>query len=799
MRPSPRRSAVAASLVAAASLLAVGVQTVPAAAGPASPHPSPLRTGGLEAKLSPAQRTALIKSASGRTKATAGSLGLGAKEKLVVKDVVKDNDGTLHTRYERTYDGVPVLGGDLVVHTPPAAQATGTLGATFNNNRRTVSVKSTTATFGKAAAETKALKTAKALKAEKPAAQSARKVIWAGSGTPKLAWETVVSGFQDDGTPSKLHVITDATTGAELSRFEGVETGTGNSQYSGTVTLGTTLSGSTYQLYDTSRGGHKTYSLNNGTSGTGTLMTDADDTWGTGSGSNTQTAGVDAHYGAQETWDFYKNTFGRSGIKNDGVAAYSRVHYSSAYVNAFWDDDCFCMTYGDGTSNTHALTSLDVAGHEMSHGVTSNTAGLNYTGESGGLNEATSDIFGTGVEFYANNSSDVGDYLIGEKIDINGDGTPLRYMDKPSKDGGSADSWYSGVGNLDVHYSSGPANHMFYLLSEGSGTKTINGVTYNSTTSDGVAVAGIGRAAALQIWYKALTTYMTSSTNYAGARTAALNAAAALYGTSSAQYAGVGNAFAGINVGSHITVPSTGVTVTNPGSQSAKVGTAVSLQVSASSTNSGALTYAASGLPAGLSISSSTGLISGTPTTAGSYSTTVTVTDSTGATGTASFTWTVSATGGGSCTSAQLLGNQGFESGSTTWSASSGVITNDTGEAARTGSYKGWLDGYGSTHTDTLSQSVTIPSGCTGTTFTFYLHVDTAETTTSTAYDKLTVTAGSTTLATYSNLNAASGYVQKSFSLSGFAGQTVALKFTGVEDSSLQTSFVIDDTAVTTS
>ncbi|CAM5357392.1 M4 family metallopeptidase [Streptomyces griseorubiginosus] len=799
MRPSPRRSAVAASLVAAASLLAVGVQTVPAAAGPASPHPSPLRTGGLEAKLSPAQRTALIKSASGKAEATADSLGLGAKEKLVVKDVVKDNDGTLHTRYERTYDGVPVLGGDLVVHTPPASLAAGTVSTTFNNNRRTVSVKSTTATFSKAAAQTKALRTAKALKAENPAAQSARKVIWAGSGTPKLAWETVVSGFQDDGTPSKLHVITDATTGAELSRYEGVETGTGNSQYSGTVPLSTTLSGSTYQLYDTTRGGHKTYSLNNGTSGTGTLMTDADDTWGTGSGSNTQTAGVDAHYGAQETWDFYKNTFGRSGIKNDGVAAYSRVHYSSSYVNAFWDDDCFCMTYGDGSGGTHALTSLDVAGHEMSHGVTSNTAGLNYTGESGGLNEATSDIFGTGVEFYANNSTDVGDYLIGEKIDINGNGTPLRYMDKPSKDGSSADSWYSGVGNLDVHYSSGPANHMFYLLSEGSGTKTINGVTYTSTTSDGVAVAGIGRAAALQIWYKALTTYMTSSTTYAGARTAALNAAAALYGTSSTQYAGVGNAFAGINVGSHITVPSTGVTVTNPGSQTSTVGTAVSLQISASSTNSGSLSYAATGLPAGLSISSSTGAITGTPTTAGTSSTTVTVTDSTGATGTASFTWTVNAAGGGSCTSTQLLGNQGFESGNTTWTASSGVITNASGEAARTGSYKAWLDGYGSTHTDTLSQSVTVPSGCTGTTFTFYLHIDTAETTTSTQYDKLTVTAGSTTLATYSNLNAASGYVQKSFSLAAFAGQTVTLKFTGVEDSSLQTSFVIDDTAVTTS
>ncbi|MGQ4388767.1 M4 family metallopeptidase [Streptomyces sp. SAS_270] len=798
MRRTPRRAAAAGALVAAASLLTVGIQTVPATAKPAAPHPSPLRTGGLEAKLTPAQHATLLKSASKKTTATARSIGLGTKEKLVVKDVVKDNDGTVHTRYERTYAGLPVLGGDVIVHTPPASLASGTVSTTFNS-KRTVKVATTTAAVTKSAAQSKALKAAKDLKADKPTADSARKVIWAGSGTPKLAWESVIGGFQDDGTPSKLHVITDATTGKELHRYQGVETGTGNTQYSGTVSLSTTLSGSTYQLYDTTRGGHKTYSLNNGTSGTGTLMTDADDVWGTGSGSNTQTAGADAAYGAQETWDFYKNTFGRSGIKNDGVAAYSRVHYSSAYVNAFWDDDCFCMTYGDGSGSTHALTSIDVAGHEMSHGVTSNTAGLDYSGESGGLNEATSDIFGTGVEFYANNTSDVGDYLIGEKIDINGDGSPLRYMDKPSKDGGSADSWYSGVGNLDVHYSSGPANHMFYLLSEGSGSKVINGVTYNSPTSDGVAVAGIGRAAALQIWYKALTTYMTSSTNYAGARTAALNAATALYGSGSTQYAGVANAFAGINVGGHVTPPTSGVTVTNPGSQSSTVGTAVSLQVSASSTNSGSLSYAATGLPTGLSINSSTGAITGTPTTAGSYSTTVTVTDSTGATGTASFTWTVSSTGGGSCTSAQLLGNQGFESGNTTWTATSGVIDNSSSEAAHGGSYKAWLDGYGSTHTDTLSQSVTIPSACTGTTFTFYLHIDSAETTTSTQYDKLTVTAGSTTLATYSNLNKATGYVQKSFSLSAFAGSTVTLKFSGVEDSSLQTSFVVDDTAVTTS
>ncbi|MFD8721602.1 putative Ig domain-containing protein [Streptomyces sp. NPDC059629] len=241
------------------------------------------------------------------------------------------------------------------------------------------------------------------------------------------------------------------------------------------------------------------------------------------------------------------------------------------------------------------------------------------------------------------------------------------------------------------------------------------------------------------------------------------------------------------------------VTVTNPGSQSTATGSSVSLQISASDSAGATLTYSASGLPTGLSISSSTGLISGTASTAGTYSTTVTATDSTGASGSASFTWTVSTSGGGTCTSTQLLGNPGFESGNTTWTASSGVITNSSSEAAHAGSYKAWLDGYGSSHTDTLSQSVTIPSGCTATTFTFYLHIDTAETTTSTQYDKLTVTAGSTTLATYSNLNAASGYVQKSFSLGSYAGSTVTLKFSGVEDSSLQTSFVIDDTAVTTS
>jgi hypothetical protein len=160
--------------------------------------------------------------------------------------------------------------------------------------------------------------------------------------------------------------------------------------------------------------------------------------------------------------------------------------------------------------------------------------------------------------------------------------------------------------------------------------------------------------------------------------------------------------------------------------------------------------------------------------------------------------------GGTDCTDTQLLGNNGFESGATTWSATSGVITNSSGQSARSGSYYAWLAGYGSSHTDTLSQSVTIPSGCAAT-LGFHLHIDTAETTTSTAYDTLSVqvlnSSGTVlgTLATYSNLNAASGYTQRSFNLGAYAGQTVTLRFTGTEGSQLQTSFVVDDTALNVS
>jgi serine protease len=236
--------------------------------------------------------------------------------------------------------------------------------------------------------------------------------------------------------------------------------------------------------------------------------------------------------------------------------------------------------------------------------------------------------------------------------------------------------------------------------------------------------------------------------------------------------------------------------VANPGNRTGTVGTATSLQLSASG-GTPPYTWSATGLPTGLSINSSSGLISGTPSAAGTFNVGATARDTASRTGSTSFTWTIG-TGGGGC-SGQLFGNAGFESGNTVWAATAGVIgQNSPSQPAHGGTWNAWMNGYGTTHTDTVSQSVSIPAGCHAT-LSFFLHIDTAETTTSSQFDRLTVTAGSTTLATFSNLNKAAGYTSRTVDVSAFAGQTVSIKFTGTEDTSLQTSFVVDDTALTLS
>ncbi|MFI5843593.1 M4 family metallopeptidase [Catenuloplanes sp. NPDC051500] len=736
---------------------------------------------------------------------------------FTARNTAVDADGAAHVRYDRTYRGLRVRGGDLIVHTT----ANGSFAKASVGLAAPLSLPVVAAVSPSAAADA----SRKAFTGTLEKVGTPELIVDATTETPALAYQTEITGWAVDGqTPSRFQVVVDAVTGAVRDSWDEIENvnGTGSGIYVGTVTLSTTqASTSSYSLVDPTHGSGRTCDMNNSTSGTCTTFTDADNVWGTGTTSSRQSAAVDAHYGAALTFDYFKNNHNRNGIFGNGSGVPSRVHYGSSYVNAFWDGAQ--MTYGDGSGNTKPLVSLDVAGHEMSHGVTENTANLNYTGESGGLNEATSDIFGTMVEFSANNSSDPGDYQIGEEININGNGTPLRYMYNPTLDGSSHGCWSSSTNGVDVHYSSGVGNHFFFNLAEGSGS-TAYGTS--PVCGSAPAVTGIGRAKAAAIWYRALSTYFTTSTRYylasslsTTARAHTLSAATDLYGSCSTEYKAVQAAWTSVNVAGNDAVCSgTGNSFTmSLSSTSGSVAAGSSASTTVATVNSGTaqtVAFTASGLPSGATATfnpssvtsgnSSTLTIATTSSTpAGTYSITVTGTG-TSVTRTATYTLTVGS-GGGSCSS-QLLANGGFESGATSWTQSpTGVIGIHSDQPARTGSYSAFLNGNGSTSTQYVYQQVALPAGCSSYTLGFYTHIDSAETTTSTAYDKLAIqvlnTSGTVlgTLATYSNLNKATGYTARSLSLSAYAGQTVRIRFYGTEDTTLQTSFVIDDTSLTIS
>ena len=504
--------------------------------------------GASSASAASPRSAAAVERALGNIAAHAAATHAGVTQEFTARDVVLDADGTEHVRFDRRANGLRVIGGDLVVHT----SSDGAFAGVSQTLRSNPSVNTNASVAADAAA-----RRAVARFAGTPASSRTELVVYARS-TPTLAYDVVVNGVKRDQTPSELHVIVDASDGRVLDSWDDVvhAAGTGHGFFNGTVALETTPYNGGYRLTDPSRGNQFTCDMRNRQGGGCYYMDDADNVWGDGKLSNRQTTAVDAQYGTAVTWDYYKGVHGRTGIANDGKGAYNRVHYGKSYNNAFWSDSCLCMTYGDGDGTTfNPFDSLDVAGHEMTHGVTSRTANLTYSGESGGLNEATSDIFGAVVEYYAANAKDAPDYLIGEKIYVvnNGkDGTEtkaLRYMWKPSKDGKSADCWYSGVGSLDVHYSSGVGNHFFFLLAEGSAPSAAN-KNEGSPTCDGSSVTGIGQNKADKIWYRALTVYMTSSTTYHQARVATLNAAADLYGSGSVEYATTNAAWAAVNVAS---------------------------------------------------------------------------------------------------------------------------------------------------------------------------------------------------------------------------------------------------------
>lgn len=523
------------TLVAAGSLFALAA--VPVSMATAAPTAAPAsndRGAALGAAF--VQQVAAERA---QAPATAQALGLDSREGLVVRDVVRDPDGTTYTRYDRTFSGLKVIGGDLIV----ARAANGATKDVQWGRGKSVAVAVSKPSLPLASAQAAA--DSRLGGVTKKGSSTSALVVFVTEQGPRLAYDMLTTGYASDQTESRLHVFVDAHSGAVLDSWDEVnQAGDDNGVWDRQVNLTTTLSGGTYRM---DKGdGTVTSDMNQGTSGSGTVFTSATNTWGNGSQSNRQSAGVDAHFGAETTYAYYANVQGRAGIWGTGRGAPSRVHYGSSYNNAFWNGSS--MTYGDTTNNAAPLTSLDVAGHEMSHGVTENTARLVYRGESGGLNEATSDIFGTAVEFYANLASDTPDYLIGELLNLRGDGTPLRWQDRPSRDGRSPDCYSSRIGRLDVHYSSGPLNHWFYLASEGSGAKTINGVAYNSPTCNGATVTGAGHSAIEKVWFRTLTTKLTSTSGYAAAREGAIRSAKELYGKNSAVCASVQSAFDAISV-----------------------------------------------------------------------------------------------------------------------------------------------------------------------------------------------------------------------------------------------------------
>ena len=690
------------------------------------------------------------------------------------KAVVSTPEGLQYVPYTREYRDLPVVGGDFVVVTDEKGDVLSTSVA----QRNPIDVATTPKlSAGRAAQIAKRRSTASATSVE-----STRLVVQAQESTPRLAYESVVTGTRG-AVPSRLHVFVDAVTGDVLSTEEEVKDGTGTGWINGPtpLSIATSGSGSSFSMTDPTRPGIscRRYSTNQ-------VLTGSDDVWGNGDGTNIETGCVDALWDVQREWDMLSVWLGRNGINGSGSGFPLRVGLNDQ--NAFWNGSYIAI--GKNTVNRW-ISSLDVVGHEYGHAIDSTTPG---GASANGVSEATGDIFGALTESYANEPAayDPPDYIVGEEVNLVGSG-PIRYMYKPSL-AGDPDCYSSSIPTAETHAAAGPFNHWFYLVAEGSSPTSGQPA---SPTCNGASVPGIGLQKAGRIFYNAMLS-KTSGMTYLRYRTATLTAAKNLFPGGCAEFDAVKAAWNAVSVPAQAGDPTCSVNgavaVDNPGNQTGTVGNAASLQLTASG-GTGSYAWSATGLPAGLTIDGATGRISGSPTTAGTYSVNATA-SSGGSSGSTTFTWTIQPAGAG-CATGQKLANPGFETGATSWTATAGVIgQNGAGQPTHGGAWNAWLDGYGSTHTDTLSQSVTVPAGCTNSTLQFWLHIDSAETTGSVAYDRLTVTVGSTTLATYSNLNKAAGYQLRSLNVGSFAGQTVTVKFTGTEDSSLQTSFVIDDTAL---
>ena len=630
-----------------------------------------------------------------------------------VQHPVISSAGMQYVPFDRTYKGLPVVGGDFVVVT----DAAGNVRYTSVAQQHAIGNMAVTAKLTRASAEAVARKQLRAVRQ----VEGTQLVVDMLGASPRLAWETTVDGTGTEGV-SRLSVEVDALTGTLLHTREHVMHGSGTGAWNGPnpLTINTTHTSTGFSMTDPTITNLSCQDFSNNTTFTGT-----DDVWGNGDATNKETGCVDALFDAQTEFKMLANWLGRNGMDGNGGAWPIRI--GDPEENAFYDGTQVAVGFN---AQNQWISSLDVVGHEMGHGVDDHTPG----GISGsGTQEFVADTFGAATEWYANEPAayDPPDFTVGERINLTGNG-PIRYMYNPSL-AGHANCYSSSIPSTEVHAAAGPGNHWFYLLAEG--TNPTDGQP-TSPTCNSTTITGLGIQTAMKIMYNAML-LKTSASSYLKYRVWTLQAALNLFPGSCTQFNTVKAAWTAVSVPAQSGEPTCTTTTPSPTASPTPTPTA--------------------------SPSPTTGPTSGT------------------------------------C-SGQLLANQGFESGSASWTATSGVIGQhgSSGEPARTGTFAAWLDGYGTTHTDTLSQSVTIPAGCTAT-VSFWVHIDSAETTTSTAYDTLTVKLGGTTLGTLSNLNKASGYVQKTYTVSSLGGQTVSLLFTGAEDSSLQTSFVIDDTSVTLS
>jgi Zn-dependent metalloprotease len=428
---------------------------------------------------------------------------------LVRTGVNAGGNGLQYFSYDRTHRNLPVIGGDFVVVT----DAGGAVLQTYPAQDQIIEV-STTAKVSADAA----LATARAQLATAQLSTVPRLVVLAW-GTPRLAWEVKLNGAKADGTPSVLTVYVDALSGQVAETVDLVRHGTGNGFYNGQVNIGTSGSGTSWSMQDSSRPGIRCGGQN------GATFTGTDDVWGNGAGTNLETACVDALYAVQREWDMLGSWLNRSGINGNGGGFPARVGLNQ--VNAFWNGSY--TNFGHSSDNQRQATPIDVVAHEYGHAIFQTTPGGAGSGnENGGINEGTGDIFGAITEAFANNPNDPPDFLVGEEVNLAGSGE-IRNMFNPAAEG-DPNCWSTQIPNTEVHAAAGPLNHWFYLVSQGS--NPAGGPT--SPTCNGTTVTGVGIQSAARIYYNAMLA-KTSTWRYANVRLASINAAVNLFGANSAQ------------------------------------------------------------------------------------------------------------------------------------------------------------------------------------------------------------------------------------------------------------------------